>query len=172
MASASTPHGVEHGEMVHPGANSAGNPLRLGETVSPWTRHQEHAHRLSACPEQPSVRGYPMGESVPHALACGLSLAMMKLWMMTTIRLVFTLNLTLAHTNLVWLTQTWLGDTRNGYHAATGMRHLTSLCLLSCQGTESWAFHNNPLWTGGLSDLIPKCIWLKCRTSEVTEVWR
>ena len=61
--------GVEHGQMVHPGADSASDPLRVGETVSPWTRHQEHAHRLSACPEQPSVGEHHMGESVPRISA-------------------------------------------------------------------------------------------------------
>ena len=50
--------------MIHPGADSVSHPLRVGETVSPWTHYQEHAHRLSACPEQPSVGGHYLGESV------------------------------------------------------------------------------------------------------------
>ncbi len=81
---------------------------------------------------------------------------MKKLRMMTIISLVSTLNLTLAHTNLVWLTQTLLGDARSGYHTVTDMKYQPGLHLLFCQFTESWAFHNNPLWTGGLLDLIPK----------------
>ncbi len=36
VVSASIPHGAEHSQMVHPGADSASNPLRLGETVSPY----------------------------------------------------------------------------------------------------------------------------------------
>ena len=51
--------------MVHPGAGSAGDPLHIGETVSPWTRHQECAHRLSARAEQPSVGGHYPGEGIP-----------------------------------------------------------------------------------------------------------
>ncbi len=66
MASASAPRGAEHSQMDHPGADSASNPPRVGESVSPWTRHREYAHRLSACPEQPSVGGHYMGESVPR----------------------------------------------------------------------------------------------------------
>ncbi len=64
MASASIPRGAEHSQMVRPGADSASNTLSIGETVSPWTRHQERTHRLSACPEQPPVGGHYMGESV------------------------------------------------------------------------------------------------------------
>ncbi len=66
MASASILHGAEHGQMVYPGADSASYPLRVGETVSPWTRHQECAHRLSAGAEQPSVGGHHIGESIPR----------------------------------------------------------------------------------------------------------
>ena len=55
--------------MVHPGADSVSNPLRVGETVSPWTHHQERARRLSACPEQLSVGSHYIGESVPHVSA-------------------------------------------------------------------------------------------------------
>ncbi len=64
VVSASALRSVEQSQMVHPGAESASNPLRVGEAVNPWTRHQEHAHRLSARPEQPSVGGHYMGESV------------------------------------------------------------------------------------------------------------
>ncbi len=49
VASASIPHGAEHSHMVHQGADSTSNPVRVGENVSPWTHHQERAHRLSAC---------------------------------------------------------------------------------------------------------------------------
>ncbi len=69
MASASVPHSTEHSQMVHPGANSASNPLRVGETVSPWTRYQERARRQSACAEQPSVGGTHVGKSIPCVIA-------------------------------------------------------------------------------------------------------
>ncbi len=65
VAYASAPHSAEHSQMVHLRADSASNPLQLEETVSPWTRHQERAHRLSACPDQPSEASYHMRESVP-----------------------------------------------------------------------------------------------------------
>ena len=72
VASASAPRAVEHRQMVHPGTDSVSNPLRVGEPVSPWTRHQERAHRLSACPEQPAeqsiVGGRYMSESVPRSV--------------------------------------------------------------------------------------------------------
>ena len=55
--------------MVHPGADGASNPLRVGEAVSPWTRHQERAHRLSAHPEQPSAGGHYMGKGIPRVSA-------------------------------------------------------------------------------------------------------
>ncbi len=66
VASASVPCGAEHSQMVNPGADSASNPLRIGEAVTPWTRHEERAHRLSAHPEQSSLGGHYMGESIPH----------------------------------------------------------------------------------------------------------
>ncbi len=69
VVSASAPHSVEHKQMVHPVVDSVSNPLRVGEAVIPGTRHQERAHRLSACPEQPSVGGHYIGESVPCASA-------------------------------------------------------------------------------------------------------
>ncbi len=69
MASANVPHGTEHGQMVYLGADSARNPLRVGETVSPWTHHQECAHRLFACAEQPSVGGHYVSESIPRVNA-------------------------------------------------------------------------------------------------------
>ncbi len=65
VVSASAPHSAEHYQMVYPGTGSASDPLRIGETVSPWTRHQERAHRLSARPEQPSAGGHHMGEDIP-----------------------------------------------------------------------------------------------------------
>ncbi len=65
VVSASVPCSVEHSQMVHPGTDSVSNPLRAGEAVSPWTCHQECAHRLSTCPEQPSVGGHYISESVP-----------------------------------------------------------------------------------------------------------
>ncbi len=69
MVSASAPRGAEHYQMVYPGTGSASDPLRIGETASPWTRHQEHAHRLSACPEQPSAGGYYPGEGITRISA-------------------------------------------------------------------------------------------------------
>ncbi len=70
VAISSAPRSAEHGQMVHPGADGVSNPLRVGEAVSPWTRHQERPHRLSACPEQPSVGGHYMNirESNTHTL--------------------------------------------------------------------------------------------------------
>ncbi len=146
--------------MVHPGADSVSNSLRVGETVSPWTRHQEHAHRLSACPEQPSAGGHYMRESVPHVSAQSVP----------------------RHVET--------SDDDNyqpGFHAQSyfgthepGLAHpdVTRGCqewLSRCDWYEaptyacSFVFHNNPLWTGGLSDLIPRCVWFKCRTSKVME---
>ena len=67
VVSARAPRSIEHNQMVHPGAYSVSNPLPVGEAVSPCIRHQQHAHRLSACPEPPSVRGHYMGtRSVPR----------------------------------------------------------------------------------------------------------
>ncbi len=65
VVSASAPRGAEHYQMVYPGTGSASDPLRVGKTASPWTRHQECAHRLSARPEQPSAGGHYMGEDIP-----------------------------------------------------------------------------------------------------------
>ena len=45
VVSASTPSSAEHYQMVYPGTGSASDPLRIEETVSPWTRHQGRAHR-------------------------------------------------------------------------------------------------------------------------------
>ncbi len=55
VVSASAPRSTEHGQMVHPGAGSASKPLRVGEAISPWTRHQE----------QPSAGGHYMGKGIP-----------------------------------------------------------------------------------------------------------
>ncbi len=59
--------------MVYLGTGSASDPLRIGETASPWTCHQERAHRLSACPEQPSAGGHYPGEGIPRASARSVS---------------------------------------------------------------------------------------------------
>ncbi len=69
VVSASAPRSAEHYQMAHPGAGSASDPLRVGETVRPWTHHQERAHRLSARPEQPSAGGRYMGEGIPRVSA-------------------------------------------------------------------------------------------------------
>ena len=68
VVSASTPHSAEHYQMGYPGTGSASDPLHIGETASPWTRHQECAHRLSARPEQlaTSAGGHYQGEGIPH----------------------------------------------------------------------------------------------------------
>ncbi len=66
VVSASAPRSAEHSQMVHSGADGVSNPLQVGEAVSPWTRHQERAHRLSAHPEQPSVGGHYIGEGIPR----------------------------------------------------------------------------------------------------------
>ncbi len=69
VVSASAPRGAEHYQMVYPGTGSASDPLHIGETASPWTRHQERAHRLSARPEQPSAGGPYPGEGIPRISA-------------------------------------------------------------------------------------------------------
>ncbi len=69
VVSASAPRSAEHYQMAYPGTGSASDPLRIGETASPWTRHQEHAHRLSARQEQPSAGGYYPGEGIPRVSA-------------------------------------------------------------------------------------------------------
>ncbi len=69
VASASAPRRAEHYQMVHPGTGSASDHLHIGETVNPWSRHQERAHILSAHPEQPSAGGHYMGEGIPRVSA-------------------------------------------------------------------------------------------------------
>ncbi len=69
MASASIPRGTGHNQVVHPGVDSASNTLKVGESASTWTCHQERAHRLSACAEQPPVGNHPVGEGIPHVNA-------------------------------------------------------------------------------------------------------
>ncbi len=69
VVSASAQHNAEHGQMVHPGAGGNSNCLRVGEAVSPWIRHQERAHRLSAHREQPSAGGHYIGKFIPRISA-------------------------------------------------------------------------------------------------------
>ena len=69
MAGASVPRCVGHSQMAHPGADSTSNPLHVGESVSPWTRHQERAHRLSAYAEQPPVGSQYVGQGIPRVNA-------------------------------------------------------------------------------------------------------
>ena len=64
VTSPCAPHSAEHYQMVYPGTGSASDPLRIGETARPWTRHQERAHRLSARLEQLSAGGQYMGEGI------------------------------------------------------------------------------------------------------------
>ncbi len=69
VVSVSAPRSVEHYQMDYPGTGSASNPLHIGETASPWTRHQERAHRFSARPEQLSAGDYYPGEGIPRGSA-------------------------------------------------------------------------------------------------------
>ncbi len=69
MASASIPCRTEHSQVVHPGADSTCNPLQIGESVSPWTRHHERAHNLTAYVEQPPVGSHYVGEGIPRVNA-------------------------------------------------------------------------------------------------------
>ncbi len=69
MVSASALHSAEHYQVVNPGAGGVSNPLRVGEAVNPWARHQERAHRLSARPEQPSAGSYYPGEGISRVNA-------------------------------------------------------------------------------------------------------
>ena len=64
VVSASAPRNAEHGQMVHAGADGVSNSLQVGEAVSPWTHHQERAHR-SARLGQPSAGGQYIGEGIP-----------------------------------------------------------------------------------------------------------
>ncbi len=66
MASANILHGAEYSQMVYPVVDSTSNTLRVGETVSTWTHHQERTHRLCACVEQPSVGSHYVSKSVPR----------------------------------------------------------------------------------------------------------
>ena len=65
MASAGIPCGAGHRQVAHPGADSTYNPLQVGKSFNPWTRHQEHAHMLSAYDEQPPVGSHYVGEGIP-----------------------------------------------------------------------------------------------------------
>ena len=103
VVSASVPCSAEHGQMVHPGSGGTSNPLQVGEAVSPWTRHQEHAHLLA---QSSRLQVAIIWAKAFHVLVHGLSLAMMKPQIMTIISLVSMVSLTRAHMNLIWLTQT------------------------------------------------------------------
>ena len=87
---------------------------------------------------------------------------------MTIISLVSTLNQgtkepDLAHPDVTRGYQEWLSrhDWYKHWHACA--------CSLE-QSRGVWRSTLNMVWTGGLSDVIPKCVWLKCKTSKVTEV--
>ncbi len=69
VAGASILRGAGHSQVVHPGTDSTSNPLQVRESVSPWTHHQERAHRLSAYAEQPTVGSQYAGEGIPHGNA-------------------------------------------------------------------------------------------------------
>ncbi len=66
MAGVSIPRGVGHSQVAQPGADGTCNPLLRGEPTSPWTRHQEHAHKLSAYAKQTPVGGHYVGEDIPR----------------------------------------------------------------------------------------------------------
>ena len=50
---ASVPCSAGHSWVAQPGAEGTCNPLLTGEPASPWARHQEHAHKLSAYAKHP-----------------------------------------------------------------------------------------------------------------------
>ncbi len=69
MAGASILCGIGHSQGAHPRADNTCNPLQVGESVSPWTCHQERAYRLSASAEQPPVGSQYVGEGIPLVLS-------------------------------------------------------------------------------------------------------
>ncbi len=122
--------------MFHPGEGGASNPLRVGETVSPWTRHQECAHRLSARPEQPSAGDHYIGEGIPCVSA----------WSVPRYDETsdddgyppgFQAQPYLASHEPGLARPDVITGIQNGHHAETGTRQITGLCLLPCQGRES-----------------------------------
>ncbi len=50
-----------HSQVAQPGADGTCNPLLRAESTSPWTRHQERAHKLSAYAKQPPIGGHYVG---------------------------------------------------------------------------------------------------------------
>ncbi len=152
MASANTERSTGHSQMVYRGADSASNTLRVGETVSHWTCHQERAHRLSACAEQLSVGGHHVGESIP----C-ISATSVPHYDETSYDDNYQPGFQdqsyygkhdpgLAHPDITRRCQKYL--------AVIGTRHLAGLLLLPCPGKRSLAVHDNLLWTRGLSELV------------------
>ena len=66
MGGARIPHDTEHSLVAQPGAEGTCNPFLAGEPASPWARHQERAHKLSAYAKQPPVGGHYVGEDIPR----------------------------------------------------------------------------------------------------------
>ncbi len=66
IASANAPRSTGHSQVVHLGVDGASNTFQVGESASPWTRHQERAHRLSAYARQPPVGDQYVGEGIPR----------------------------------------------------------------------------------------------------------
>ncbi len=48
MIGTSVLHSTEHIQVAQPGTDGTCNPLLMRVPSSPWTRHQERAHKLSA----------------------------------------------------------------------------------------------------------------------------
>ena len=162
VVSASTPRSAEHGQMVHPGADGASNPLRVGEAVSPWTRHQEHAHRLSARPEQPSVGGHYMGESVPRVTTRSVPRYDDNYQPGFHPQSYYaTYESSLAHSDVTRGCQERLSHL--DWYEAPPRPAPAPLLRHDELGVPQQHIVDR-------ADLIPKCIWPKCRTSRAMEV--
>ncbi len=56
--------GAGHSQVAQPGADGTCNPLLMGESVNPWTCHQERTHKLSAYAKQPAIGSHCAGEGI------------------------------------------------------------------------------------------------------------
>ncbi len=68
-AGVSVPCGAGHGRVAQPGAEGISNPFPRGESASPWARHQEPTHKLSAYTKQQPVGSHYVGEGAPRISA-------------------------------------------------------------------------------------------------------
>ncbi len=100
VVSASAPHSAGYYQMVYLGTGSASDPLRIGETASPWTHHPEQPTD-SLLVQSSRLQVAIIQARVFRASAHGLSLATMKPRMMIIILLVSQLSLIWPHTNLI-----------------------------------------------------------------------